>query len=106
MSEHHYLVYTPTFTAYHGSVFLMTEPPEETCDVVEVIAPNRRAARVAAVREMRRQHMTWIEDQQSDGASPFTGLKVDDMRCTHGICHCATCGGDCEACYNEAVADA
>lgn len=100
---HHYIVYTPSFTSYRGVWGDPPEPPEYGADVVEVIAKSKREAKVEAVRKMRAEGMEWVRGQESDGASPFTGLKVEDMKCKHGICHCRECGGDCETCYQEAT---
>lgn len=82
----HWEVYTPQYMNY-GSPFDL-EPPEYTCDWVVVEAETRRQALVEGVRELRRIGSDWILDQQSDGASPFTGLKANKMLCEHGFCHC------------------
>lgn len=81
----HWSVYTPTYMDY-GSAYDL-EPPEYTCDYVEVAAPTKRKALVAGVRALRAMGSDWLLDQQSDGASPFTGLKAESMVCEHGFCH-------------------
>ena len=61
--------------------FVVTPPYEEpgSCgsDVVEVEADTKREALVKGVRELRRTHSHWLQDQESDGHSPFAGLKVE-----------------------------
>lgn len=99
--KHHYIVYTPTYTHYYSLWSL--EPPETVCDVVCVEASTKREAKVIAVREMRKQGLDWVLDQQSDGASPFTGLKADLATCEHGVCWCDLCSSkdswsECKEC--------
>jgi hypothetical protein len=75
-----------------GRWLVMTPPYEATVewiggyprreverDVVEVEAPTRRAAKVAAVRMFRAMRTEWMADQATDGASPFTGLVVEPL---------------------------
>lgn len=106
----HYTVCTPTYTDYGHPYGEPPEPPETGADCVSVEAPNKRAAKIAAVREMRRQGMTWVEDQTSDGASPFTGLVVYEEGCPHGSCWCDRCTAkrdhiECASCLAEWAAE-
>ena len=103
----HYTVCTPQYWDY-GDPWLL-EPPEYGADCVEVESDNKRRAKVLAVQEMRKRRMLWVRDQQSDKASPFTGLEVFELECLHGICHCMIKDclkkGDCKICYEEAVGE-
>lgn len=99
----HYGVVTPQFWSYH--YYYDIDPPEYGADYVEVEAPNKRRAKVEAVRKMRQEGMEWVSDQASDGASPFTGLKVLDLQCPHDSCFCGLPECDlpkeCEPCTKE-----
>lgn len=95
----HYTVCTPQYWTFVSMASL--DPPEYGADCVDVEAENKRAAKVAAVKEMRKQGMEWVQDQESDKASPFTGLVVFDPLCPHGICQCSIDYGDCQICYDE-----
>lgn len=83
------MIWTPTYIKYPGNIWGdMPEPPEEGADVVFVEASNKRAALVKGVRALRKMGSDWILDQQSDGASPFTGLHAQKAECEHGFCWC------------------
>lgn len=82
----HYTVCTPQYISYYSYYDL--EPPDYGADCVDVEAPNKRQAKVEAVRKMRKEGMEWVKDQQSDKNSPFTGLEVFECECEHGFCHC------------------
>lgn len=105
----HYIVCTPKYTYYYPSYAM--ESPEIVVDCVEVDAPNKKRAKVEAVRKLRADGSDWMLDQQSDGASPFTGLQVFDAVCKHGFCHCTfkECNlkffndDYCDLCYIEDV---
>lgn len=90
----HYAVWTPSYQPYVG----YGEPSEgQVSDYVEVSAINKRQAKVAAVREMRNLSYQWVQDQESDRASPFTGLQLEEI-CEHGLPvkdkeWCTECGG-------------
>ena len=73
-----YYVVTPPYTTYFGNAATAIDPPEYGCDVVEVEARTKREAKILGVRELRRIHSKWMEDQVSNGANPFTGLKAHD----------------------------
>jgi hypothetical protein len=60
---------------YTGSPF--TGPSEYGSDAVEVDADNKRQAIVLGVKELRRINSHWLQDQTSDGHSPFTGLRAE-----------------------------
>lgn len=99
----HYSVYTPQYTEYK---YYPDEPPEITADCVYVEANTKREAKVKAVREMRRQGMSWIDYRDIDRASPFTGLKADEMECKHGNCWCEICSAkkdwvECSQCLEQ-----
>lgn len=69
-----YWVVTPVYTTYGPGQY---DPPEYGCDAIEIYAPNKRAAKVEAVRKMsgwEKGH--WVKDQRADEHSPFTGLRV------------------------------
>ena len=71
-------------------------PTEIGCDVVEVEAPTRRRAKIAGVRELRRQKSQWMRYQDIDRHSPFTGLQVEPFEegtCEHEyLLSCSPCG--------------
>ena len=77
-----YAVITPEYDYVLGpSAYLpddahLTEPG---CDYVEVEASSLRHAKVLAVRQWRLEGTQWVKDQQSNNASPFTGLKVVNL---------------------------
>ena len=82
-----YMVVTPEYEVVVPTLDDGSGPMEPTCDVLEVEASNAREAKIMAVREWRRmQHdgrwrqAHWIADQQSNGASPFTGLQVINLK--------------------------
>ena len=72
-----YYVITPEYGTTDPILDDGTGPYEYGCDVVEVEAPNTRVAKVLGVRELRRTKSHWMRDQDGDGHSPFTGLKVE-----------------------------
>mgnify|MGYP001558339708 CR=1 FL=1 len=74
-----YLVVTPQYEERISILDDGTGPIEMVRDTCEVIAKNMREARVLAVHTWRQQHRYWVEDQMSNGASPFTGLRVFNM---------------------------
>ena len=45
-------------------------------DVVQVDAENARQAKILGVRALRQIGSHWLQDQRSDGRSPFSGLKA------------------------------
>ena len=58
--------------------------------MVVVVADNKRQAKVEGVRELRRTKSDWVQDQESDGRSPFAGLKVH----LYDDCTCKECSGE------------
>lgn len=84
----HYTVCTPQFWDYSYMGPERLDPPEYGADCVDVESPNKKQAKVEAVRKMRKEGMSWVNDQDSDKASPFTGLQVFDIQCEHGFCGC------------------
>jgi len=84
----HWEVYTPQYMTYGSPWGDPPEPPEYGCDWVCVEADTKREALVKGVRKLREEKSEWLEDQASDGASPFTGLKAAKLQCEHDYCHC------------------
>jgi hypothetical protein len=84
----HYCVSTPEL--YHGYGY--DEPPEYFVEFVFVDAPDKRTAKIEAVRKMRETptNFVWI----TNGDNPFTGLRVEEPRCEHGWCYCDICFAD------------
>ena len=78
-----YAVCSPFYSATMPILEDGSGPLEETCDYIEVEAETPRQAKVFAVRAWRalntknRHEAEWIANQRSNGASPFTGLKVE-----------------------------
>src|ERR1700674_701285 len=98
----HWWVVTPEY----GEVIPILDdgsgPMEYQSDVVCVDAPNKRAAKVAAVRRLRDLFPNgWLRDHD---ANPFTGLKAEPAECKHGkiACDCERRQDDyCEECERE-----
>src|SRR6185312_16804386 len=96
--EQHYTVCTPQYTTYY-----MYDGPETGADCVTVIAPNKKRAKVEAVRELRKMQSEWLDDST---ASPFVGLIVYENGCSHGNCWCDLCSAlpdwsECEGCMRQ-----
>ena len=69
-----YIVCTPIYDRIPDMYY---EPGEPGCDVVEVEAETKREALVKGLRLLRQQRSQWVNDQQSDGRSPFNGLQTE-----------------------------
>jgi len=93
---HHYLVITPEYESSYSD----DEPPEIGCDVVTIWADNLRTAKILAIRT--KEFRGWVRLQREDESSPFTGLKVQPGKCSHGKCACDVCQEECEKCIEEA----
>ena len=65
-----YCVYTPAYEQGYN---------EYGSDTAIVEAPNKKAALVEGVRQLRLSQSRWLQDQQSNGCSPFTGLKAEEL---------------------------
>lgn len=96
----HYLVISPAEVCYYdGGGEAGLDPPEYGPCVVTVEAPNKRAARGAALRHP--DMAEWVTVARGDERNPFSGLEVVDMTCPHGYCCCELCstedgpGGGC-----------
>ena len=72
-----FMVYTPVYGTVIPVLDFGEGPMEYSADVLYVRCRTKRRAKVLAVRAWRRQRSRWVMDQYSDGASPFTGLKVE-----------------------------
>lgn len=97
--EKHYTVCTPTYEHYYGYY----EPSESFADCATVIAPNKRKAKVEAVKALRKEGSDWFDDIDK---SPFTGLEIFEAGCSHGNCWCDLCSAlpdwsECEECMRE-----
>lgn len=79
-----WLVYTPTYERIRASY---SGPGEYGSDTAEVSADTRREALVRGLRELRRSYSSWVSDQESDGHSPFHGLKAEPLEdiCTKQV---------------------
>lgn len=82
----HWSVVTPEYGTVIPILDDGTGPIEYGADYVCVEADTKRQALVAGVRKLRSTGSHWMEDQNSDGASPFTGLKAEKLLCPHGVC--------------------
>lgn len=94
----HYNVITPDITSYYQD-----DPPEIWRDYVSVEAPNKRQAKVEAVRKFREKNSQWARDNTEN---PFTGLVAEEFKCPHGFCWCDICANDpvfseCVECLKE-----
>jgi hypothetical protein len=97
----HYWVTSPEMSETVPVLDYGQGPKEYFCAVCSVEAPNKQAAKVAAINH---RHMAkWVEQQRSDGANPFAGLKVENARCEHGKCSCEMCNDTCEICLDRAA---
>lgn len=101
----HWMVVTPEYQSLSEYIdgYSLYEP---ACDVVSVEAYTKREALIAGVAEMRRKKLEWIRDQESDKASPFSGLKAESALCSHGYCWCDICTdkpewSECKECMIE-----
>ena len=65
-----YCVFTPPYENYDN---------EYGSDVVEVEATTKRKALVLGLAKLRLQRSQWVQDQTSDGRSPFAGLKCEEL---------------------------
>lgn len=81
----HYNVLTPIITSYYQD-----EPPETWRGYVSVEAPNKKQAKIEAVRKFREKKSEWIQY----GENPFKGLEVGSAKCEHGFCWCDICADD------------
>lgn len=81
----HYTVISPDITTYYWD-----EPPEYECDVVDIHAENKRDAKIMALKTD--EFKQWIKYIRGD--NPFTGLKVIEHICPHGLCQCAYCSSE------------
>lgn len=100
----HWIVCTPQYEHYYGSIFLMEEPPEYIADCASVEGNTKREAKIAAIKHPN--FHDWVMDQRSSDMNPFTGLKVYDAGCPHGNCWCDICTAktswvECEQCLEE-----
>lgn len=84
----HWMVVTPEYGEVIPILDDGTGPEEWGADVVFVEAETKRRALVEGVRELRRIHSHWMEDQYSNVSNPFTGLKAEISECQHGKCWC------------------
>ena len=71
-----YLVITPEYETDNNPWGL--DPPEITCDVVEVEAPNKREARRLGYHELRKLHRGWMTWYRDMDRNPFSGLVVEE----------------------------
>jgi hypothetical protein len=80
-----WVVYTPEYGTVVPILDDGSGPTEYGADVLYVRAATRQRAKVLAVQAWRHNrgrpswmhHGAWLERQDSDGACPFTGLKVE-----------------------------
>ena len=74
-----YYVVTPQYGTTIPILDDGTGPEEYGADVIEVEAPNKRAAVTEGVKRMlagSRKEFRWCRDQRSDGVNPFAGVKA------------------------------
>lgn len=101
----HYWVISPEICTFRAVVCDAAEPEYNHACVVSVDAPNRRAAKVAAVKHP--DMAEWVTEARGDGCNPFTGLTVQPAECPHGVCSCDQCQADhdydlwCDRCEAE-----
>ena len=72
-----YTVVTPPFL-YHEIIVDGQGPYYEQCDVVEIIAKNRKDAVALAVNYMlkHKHKYEYVREQLADRRSPYTGVKA------------------------------
>lgn len=79
----HYLV--ESVTVEIGGSYL--EPPEPTCFVDLVLAPNARRAKVLALQGCGTWEENWSRwRREVAGCNPYSGLKASRYLCEHGTC--------------------
>jgi len=74
-------------------------PTEYFACCVSVDAKNKREAKSLALKEDLMND--WIQWARDNNQNPFSGLKVENPVCEHGICWCDICKQECEECYKE-----
>ena len=97
----HYFVVSPTMSYVVPILDDGTGPIEEGACVVSVEARTKRDARKLAVKHP--DMADWVDMARGDDQNPFSGLDVWDAECSHGVCMCDMCRGECQQCYDEAM---
>lgn len=92
----HYVVISPEYESYP---FDGINPPEYGCDVVYIHAENRRDAKSFALRAKEMEG--WLIEAQDCQINPFSGLKVEESICPHGVCYCGCNEDECKECMKE-----
>jgi hypothetical protein len=101
----HYEVVSPEMSRIDVVCDDGTGPCEYGCDWCVVLAPNKREARIKAIKHD--DFSDWVDEARGDGINPFTGLVVTLARCEHGVCwicrvETAPDGITCDECRKDA----
>jgi len=95
----HYNVISPEMSFVIPILDDGSGPTEYFACVASVDAKNKREAKSLALKDVL--FFDWIQWARDNEKNPFSGLKVEDPICKHGICWCDICGQECEECYAE-----
>ena len=95
----HYNVISPEM---HVTIPILddgTGPEEYFACFVSVDAKNKREAKSLALKDVLMSD--WIQWARDNNQNPFSGLKVENPVCKHGVCWCGICKQECEKCMEE-----
>ena len=99
----HYFVISPEMEWVDAILEDGTGPIEYFHCFASIEADSPETAKILSLKSPDMK--TWVEQQRSDGCNPFTGLKVEEAKCKHGVCFCDYCNsyGDttCVKCIEE-----
>ena len=93
----HYYVVTPEMSEVIPILDYGQGPLEYFCETALVECEDPRDAKSLAIAAGLLPK--WLDD--SGGSNPFTGLKVEDPLCMHGVCCCDVCNGECGQCMAD-----
>ena len=95
----HYTVVSPIISVHVPMLDGGSRPVEECVCFVSVDAKTKRDAKSLALKDVLMKD--WIQWARDNNQNPFSGLKIQNPVCKHGVCWCEICGGECEECYAE-----
>jgi hypothetical protein len=88
----HYLVESPSYTTHYDGY----DPPDTGPDICFVQAENEEDAKVMSLKCDGMKG--WVRNARDYHVNPLAGLKVENMRCDHGFCHCDECTKEVDIC--------